>query len=365
MISRLDALLDRYGGRAAYGRKDQTSHAFLDHELDMLNNMSRTLPPIFLLVAAFLVNLTLTRLVALEREQIGLLKALGYGNWAIAAHYLKFVLVIVVGIAIGSAAGTWLGSYVTELFGRFFRFPFLVFSKSPDVYIGAAPALTAPLRCSAQRAPCARSCVLPPAVAMQPPAPPRLPPRAPDRSGVGQLVSQPTMMMLRNIAHHPIRASLHAARDGLRHRHPRCLALRARRHGASDRRHLLPRRSPGRNDQLRREASEEVVHEVARLPGVLAAEPYREVPVRIRSARRRAPHRDHGTAPDADLSRIIDVDLRPVSLPESGLAISAMLAEILGVRSETSSRSTCSMASAGPSRSPSPPWSRTTSASGA
>ncbi len=50
MIQRVDALLDRYGGQAAYGRKDQTSHALLDHELDMLKNMSRTLPPIFLLV---------------------------------------------------------------------------------------------------------------------------------------------------------------------------------------------------------------------------------------------------------------------------------------------------------------------------
>jgi putative ABC transport system permease protein len=38
VIKRLDILLDRYGGRAAYGRKDQTSHAWIDHELDMLNN---------------------------------------------------------------------------------------------------------------------------------------------------------------------------------------------------------------------------------------------------------------------------------------------------------------------------------------
>ena len=139
VIQRLDALLDRYGGRAAYGRKDQTSHAWLDHELDMLNNMSRTLPPIFLLVAAFLVNLTLSRLVALEREQIGLLKALGYGNATIAFHYLKFVIVLTaIGIVIGSAAGTWLGSYVTRLFGDFFHFPFLIFIKSPDLYAVAA-----------------------------------------------------------------------------------------------------------------------------------------------------------------------------------------------------------------------------------
>ena len=111
-LASVDEILDRYGGRAAYGRKDQTSHAFLDHELDMLNNMSRTLPPIFLLVAAFLVNLTLTRLVALEREQIGLLKALGYGDWTIAAHYLKLVLVIVLA-GLRSAAPPARGSGTT------------------------------------------------------------------------------------------------------------------------------------------------------------------------------------------------------------------------------------------------------------
>lgn len=88
LIRRIDAILHQYGGRAAYPRKDQASHAFLDHELDMLSNMSRTLPPIFLLVGAFLVNLTPSRLVAIDREQIGLLKALGYGNAAIISHYL-------------------------------------------------------------------------------------------------------------------------------------------------------------------------------------------------------------------------------------------------------------------------------------
>lgn len=82
-------------GQGAHGRKDRTSHAWRDHELDMLNNMSRTLPPIFLLVSAFFNNLTLTRLVALEREQIDLLKALGYSNAAIVFHHVKFVALVV------------------------------------------------------------------------------------------------------------------------------------------------------------------------------------------------------------------------------------------------------------------------------
>jgi putative ABC transport system permease protein len=74
-----------------------------------------------------------------------------------------------------------------------------------------------------------------------------------------------------------------------------------------------------------------VVQEVAHLPGVLAVEPYREVSVRIRngSTERRIviSGRPHG----ADLRRIINVNLHAVTPPESGLAISAWLARILGV----------------------------------
>ncbi|MGY0571931.1 ABC transporter permease [Bradyrhizobium sp. RDM12] len=170
VIARLDILLDPYGGQAAHGRKDQTSHAWLDHELDMLNNMSRTLPPIFLLVAAFLVNLTLTRLVALEREQIGLLKALGYADSSIVLHYFKFVaLIVIIGVILGGVVGTWLGYRVTALFGDFFHFPFLVFAKAPDLYVTAGALSAAAAAIGALRT--LREVVkLPPAVAMQPPA---------------------------------------------------------------------------------------------------------------------------------------------------------------------------------------------------
>ena len=36
----------------------------------------------------------LSRLVALQRTQVGLLKAFGYTDWAIGGHYLKFALAI-------------------------------------------------------------------------------------------------------------------------------------------------------------------------------------------------------------------------------------------------------------------------------
>lgn len=68
VIAAVDHLLAPYGGQGAYGRTQQTSHTFLDAELTQLRGMSAVLPPVFLLVAAFLVNMTLTRLIALERE---------------------------------------------------------------------------------------------------------------------------------------------------------------------------------------------------------------------------------------------------------------------------------------------------------
>jgi putative ABC transport system permease protein len=75
-----------------------------------------------------------------------------------------------------------------------------------------------------------------------------------------------------------------------------------------------------------------VVEEIARLPGVLAVEPYREVPIRIRHESLERRVMLSGRPPNADLRRIIDVNLHPVVLPESGLAISSWLGQTLGVR---------------------------------
>jgi putative ABC transport system permease protein len=74
-----------------------------------------------------------------------------------------------------------------------------------------------------------------------------------------------------------------------------------------------------------------VVEEVSRLPAVLAAEPYREVPVRIRNGTGERRIMISGRPRNADLSRVIDVDLNPVVLPETGLAISSWLAQLLDV----------------------------------
>ncbi len=89
----LDRLLEPYGGIGAIARAEQPSHRFIEDEIRQNQTMATTIPPIFLGVAAFLLNVVLGRLVTTQREQIAAMKAVGYGNAAIGLHYLKFVLV--------------------------------------------------------------------------------------------------------------------------------------------------------------------------------------------------------------------------------------------------------------------------------
>ncbi|HET9793935.1 MAG TPA: ABC transporter permease, partial [Thermoanaerobaculia bacterium] len=100
VIAALDRLFDRWGSLGAYGRVDQVSNAFLDNELTELRTEGWIVPGIFFAVAVFLLHVVVTRLVQTQRDQIAILKALGYGNAPIIRHYLGFVLAMV---AVGAA----------------------------------------------------------------------------------------------------------------------------------------------------------------------------------------------------------------------------------------------------------------------
>ena len=68
-----------------------------------------------------------------------------------------------------------------------------------------------------------------------------------------------------------------------------------------------------------------------RLPGVLAAEPQRSVPARIRSAHRERYLALTGVLPGARFQQIVDRDGRLVGVSPWGVTLSKALAEILGV----------------------------------
>ncbi|MCA9290001.1 MAG: ABC transporter permease, partial [Phycisphaerales bacterium] len=124
VIARLDDLLTPWGGQGAHGRRDQPSDRYIRDELSQLRTMSIIPPGIFLSAAAFILNIIFSRFVRSQREQIAALKAFGYGRWAIATHYLGMALVMsLLGSAVGIVAGWRLGVAMTEMYGRFYRFP--------------------------------------------------------------------------------------------------------------------------------------------------------------------------------------------------------------------------------------------------
>jgi putative ABC transport system permease protein len=75
---------------------DQFSNRFVSEEIGGLEAAAVGVPPIFLAVAAFLLYIVISRMVQSEREEIGLMKAFGYTNAEVGAHYFKLVLAIAV-----------------------------------------------------------------------------------------------------------------------------------------------------------------------------------------------------------------------------------------------------------------------------
>jgi putative ABC transport system permease protein len=79
-------------------------------------------------------------------------------------------------------------------------------------------------------------------------------------------------------------------------------------------------------------ASSRAFFEVRALPGVIRAEPVRVVPARLRFGHRSRQLALTGQLANADLSRVVDLSGRVVSLPARGLVLSKVLGDILGVR---------------------------------
>ncbi len=96
--------------------------------------MATLFPIIFLGVAAFLLNVVVSRLIALEREQIATLKAFGYRNTDIALHYSKLVLMITAfGILIGIGVRTWMGHAMSYLYMNIYSLPYMLYQLKPDI----------------------------------------------------------------------------------------------------------------------------------------------------------------------------------------------------------------------------------------
>ncbi|MFO7276753.1 MAG: FtsX-like permease family protein [Pseudomonadota bacterium] len=331
IIDRLDELLAPYGGFGAYARSDQTSHWFLSNEIAQLRTLATILPTVFLAVAAFLTHMVLARLVAVERSEIGLLKAFGYGNRDVALHYVRFVLAIgAIGVLVGWLLGSWLGLYTTRLYAEFFHFPFLLYEPGPRGYVIAAlVSLGATLAGALGSVRDAAS--LPPAESMRPPSPPVFSATSLVGATGARALDQPTRIILRQIFRWPGRAFLTSAGIGLA---VSVLVMSSQWLDAVD---LMIDVYFGEAQvqdvtvAFAQPRSSDVVRDLARLPGVLTTEPARAVSAILRAGAREQREAVQGVPARQLLSRVYDAGGRAVDLPPDGLVISTMLARILDV----------------------------------
>lgn len=332
IVDDLDRILQPYGGSGAHDRTDQTSHAFLDNELIQLRAMAAVIPPVFLFVAAFLVNMILSRLITLEREQIGLLKAIGFGPLAIAWHYAKLTLLIVaVGLAIGALSGNWMGRSLTRLYAEFFSFPFLIFRQSLDLYVLAGGVTVVAALAGAARA-IWSVVALPAAIAMQPPAPTRYRTFFSGGAAYLRFLSQLTIMAMRHLVRWPVRTLLTTLGTSM------SVALLVTALFSFDSIDFMIDTTFFQIERQNatitfvQDRSPRAMAAVERLPGVMRAEAFRSTGVILRNGHRERRLAISAVPVGADLGRILDVDLRPVDPPPVGLLVSERVATLLSLR---------------------------------
>jgi putative ABC transport system permease protein len=330
VIASLDSLLQPYGGLGAYGRTNQPSYVDLEAHIVALRGLTVIVPAIFLIVAAFLTHLVVSRLVSIQRQQIGMLKAFGYSNARVAAHFAELPAAIaLLGVAGGIPVGVWLGRLITMFFVSFFRFPATVFQIEPAfIAVGAAVALIGSLSgaVSALRG----VATLPPAVAMSPAAPVYRPSTI-VRPALMAWFAPVTRMIVRNVTRWPVRASLTTAGMSFA---VALLILGETMAGGIAR---LIEVQFGRSQRedisvvLLRPQSLEHQHDFEELPGVRRAEPYRVVPARIRIGAIAQDVALRGLPPDGVLRQIVAADFEDLPIPPDGAILGSWVAARLGI----------------------------------
>ena len=332
VIDALDDLLRPYGGWGAIPRALQLSHWSVDNELKGLQGAGVVIPMVFLGVAAFLLHVVLRRIVAVQREQIATLKALGYSNRLLATHYVQWALAIsLLGTLAGTVGGMLLGRGMLSLYNQFFRFPELEYRLEPEVVVGAVAIGIVAAIFGANSA--VRQAVrLQPAEAMRPEPPTKFRVSVAERLGLGRLLSQPARIIVRNVERQPVRSMITIGGIAL------SLAILIVGLFSLDSLDLMMdvqfRLAHRQDMQLTfvEAVSPGGIHSLERLPGVIGAEPSRSVPVRMVAGSKARQVSISGLTEQSRLYRVIDVEsMEQVALPRGGIVLTSGLAKVLDV----------------------------------
>lgn len=331
VIAAVDRALLRWGGTGAIGRSLQISNRFLSDEIRQNQRMATIVPFIFLAVAAFLLNVVMSRLMAQERTQVAVLKAFGYGNAPIVTHYLKLATAIVlVGCVIGIVVGARLGLGQARLYGEFYRFPFMHYVLRPEVALLAVAVSFAAAAVGTSTA-VLRIARLPPAAGMRPEEPPRFRRTVLDQEGLRWLLSSPGRMIVRSIMRRPLKSGLTVIGIALA---AAVLVMGGFMWSAVEFMIDVQFNRAHRADltvTFAELAGHPALHELAALPGVRAVEPFRAVPVKITRGTTTERLALRGFVAEAALQRTINGRYAAVSLRGGGVLVTDHLARRLGI----------------------------------
>jgi putative ABC transport system permease protein len=332
VIAAVDAVLAPWGTRGAYGRADQPAARVLDDEFKQLGVNATVFPMFFLVVAAFLLNVVLSRVVASQRDEIAALKAFGFTDREIGAHYLSFAVVaVVLGAALGLPLGLWMGAAFTSLYTDYFRFPSMPAlvdwsAAAASVFISGGCALLGAL--GAVR----RVMRLAPAEALRPEAPARFRPLLVEQLGLGRFIAPSARMVLRNLERRPFRTVSTVVGVALA---VALLATGQYPFDAFDRLFAIEFGVANRYDLVAgftQRTERRAVTELRHVAGVVAVEPVRSAAVRVTARAERRTTTLTALAPGARLVRIADEQGDVRAMPPDGVVINRFLAQRFGLR---------------------------------
>ena len=329
--SDVDQLLRAWGGAPSFGRTDQPAARVLEDEFGQLRTNATIFPLFFLLVAAFLLNVVLSRLVASQREEIAALKAFGYTDRQIGGHYLGFgIAAVALGAAVGIPAGAWMGIRFSALYQDYFRFP-----SVPSVLDWGAAAtgvgVSGGFALLGAFSGVRRVMRLAPADALRPEAPSRFRRLSLEVIGLGPMLSPAVRMVLRNIERRPLRTASTTIGVAL------AVALLASGrfpYDALDRLMVVEFRLIQRYDALAaftQATPARAALDLQRVDGVIATEPFRVTSVRIRRGVAMRTTTISGIEPHGRLFRLVDVAGHEFNPPATGCVLSRWLGAYLGV----------------------------------
>ncbi len=166
-VARLvEPITDRYGGEEPITREEQPSNKLLMSDLEGYRFMAVFLPMLFLTGTVLTTYTLLARLVQAQSVQIGVLRATGFGQRAVLAHFLGLAIIPAVA---GGLAGIGLGYlfawWITRLYVELISIPYMFFDLQPGIVV-AAMLIAVGSALVGALAPARSAARLPPAVAM-------------------------------------------------------------------------------------------------------------------------------------------------------------------------------------------------------